>query len=242
MPNLLDHAQAAVTGGDADRLAGRREVRKKLAVLLASQQRIDAIREQLRTIDQREAKTVASHQKTTDPLQSAMLEIESAVTDAILKDQPVGDKIAKKRTALLEKIATANSKLEVEVDAMGKLRSQYQLDLSGSSGIDRQIANLRAELRGKWGSPKLQERRFVNQISLKQAHSRLIAAEEGLRDADQVARSAEASRADGERPDAYEIGAQRELGYWSAEREEATAIKEAVLAEKQQLKDRLEEE
>ena len=242
MPNLLDHAKAIATGGDADRLAGRREVRQKLAPLLASRQRLDSIREQLKAIDQREAKTVASHESTTGPLQSKMLEIEAAVTDAILKDEPVGDKVAKERTAILEKIATANSKLEAEVESLNKLRKQYQIDLGGHNRIDQEIRNLRSELRGKLGSPKLREKQFVNRHAFQFSNNRVLAAEEGLRDAAQVAEAAEASRAEGELPDDFELGAQRELSYWAAEQTEAAAINEAVLEEKQRLRDRLEEE
>jgi len=241
MPNLLDHAKAIATGGDAVRLAERREVRKELAALLASQQRFVAIQNQLRAIDTREAKAVASHEKTTDPLQSAMLQIEADVTDAILRDEPVGDEIANNRTALLGKIATANSKLEAEVDAMKSLRDRYKLDLRGSSGVDRKIQDLRNKLRGNLGDPELLTSQFVNRQAFKSANDRLINAEEQLRDASQIAEAEADSRGD-ELPSDFERQSQKQLSYWAAEQTEAAAIKEAVLEEKQRLRDRLEQE
>ena len=243
MPNILDHAKAVATGGDAERIAGRREVRKKLAPLLARQQQYTAIREQLRAIDARESKTVAAHEKTTAPLQETLLEIEASVTDSILKDEPIDDKIAKKRVATTEKIATANSKLEAEVEAMKKLRDQYQVNLRGEAGTDREIQNLRGELKGrKLGSPKLLERQFVNQQAFKWACNRLNGAEEGLRDAVDAAKSAADARQDDELPSDYELQALRELKVWNVELDEASAIKEQVLAEKYRLRDLLEKE
>lgn len=236
MPTVVERARALVTGDDADRLAARREIKKEIARLETLAQRRTAIAQQLKSLDAREEKTISHHEKTCQPIQKALAEIEGEVTRLILADKPVDDVLAKNRADTLGKLSIANSALEVEVEVLKKLRKSIQEELRKLSATD-QISQLKGQLRGgQLANPSMLKEMFVATQARSWADNRKRDAERELKSREEELLSRQRQRAEQRivnshgqliedpEPDELELANEREVQQWHAE---LAAAKEA---------------
>lgn len=246
MPTVVDKVRARITGNDAERFAKRREIKRRLAELAALAGRQRAIGVQIRGLNTREEAAVSKHQRTCEPLQKRLEEIEVGVTSAILADEPVSDELAKQRAEVLDKLAAANAGLEAEVSTLKKLRRQLQAKMGGLFNSTREISRLRGQLAARGvADPQLLLDRFVNTQERHWVDRRLTAARDELQKVNALFETAKRYRLDypavrtmGEpRQDEQPSESERELSaeaeQWAAEVQAA----EAALADAVQKQD-----
>jgi chromosome segregation ATPase len=162
MPSILDKTKSLLTGDDAERLGQRRSVKKEIASLEAEREGHRAITSQLRQLAEREEKSTEDHEKICTPQQKRIAEIESEIAGLIFDNEPIPDKLAAQRAKCYEKIATANAKLEAEVEAIKSIRKGLQSQAAGHNTLDSEITRLRGMLKSKkLANPELQLHLFV---------------------------------------------------------------------------------
>jgi chromosome segregation ATPase len=146
---------------EAERLRKRKELRHLIKEREALVLQLEDTAEQLRLLDQLADQAASDHAEKTAPLQEAL----AAATGA-------------KRSALLEKLTTANLELEQAIAVVNRCRGPLTRQ---HRDLRNEIANLPTEgaLAGL-GSPATLAEMFSARIRLKHATSRLEAAQDQL--------------------------------------------------------------
>ena len=162
MATVIDRVRAAVTGTDADRLAKRREIKQELAELRVAEEKHRALQRQIASLAAREAAAVAKHRTTCAPIQEKLQQAELEITELIVGDLEIPDRLAKQRGDAIEKIAAANVNLEAEAESCKKLRKQLELQ---RQNLQHAVSTIPA-VRGKLAAhgiccPELALQRFV---------------------------------------------------------------------------------
>lgn len=227
---ILEKVRAMLPGANAARLAKRAALKRLLAESEAAAARDRAIVAQLRALSQREAKAVEKHQSVCSPLQERLSTIDEEISNSILDNREVDEAIAVERGKLLERIASENTKLEAEVDALKKLRRQFESQRKALVSEVGQISAIRGQLSAHGvADPQLLIERAVAQHAVDWAEKRrseakreLAICQENLR-VQQIAREKQRytnSRGvviDDQPPSDHELRLEREVEEWLAE-------------------------
>lgn len=245
MASTLQKIKTAVTGDKSERLAARREIKTKLAGIEATRQRIEAISEQIRTLNDRIESATEAHRVTCEPLQAELAAIDEKIADKILAGRAVPAGLPESRAAALEKIATANAALEAELAVVKKLIRDREIERKQLAPSTNEISELRGRLASaELANPELLKAKFVAsqrhlaaldrqrraQRELQGSEERLLArqqnreayyAADGERDEDGGYRN----RPEHEDPEREkrDAAARRDVTNWAAELEAATA-------------------
>src|SRR5262245_54117994 len=109
--SVVDRIKAAVTGDDATRLAGRREINRQRAQRRLDEAEVEEINAEIRKVDADVDAAMDAHQKTCLPKQTEIERLESRILEATVNREPIPDKDENRRRKLLQEIEHENQML-----------------------------------------------------------------------------------------------------------------------------------
>lgn len=165
-------------------MAGRREVRKKLAELDAIRGRAKVFTDQIKDLDRQADEAADDHQRTCRPLQEQLSSIEDDIAAALCDRLPVSPDLERARLEIIGQIEQANQTLEETVarikKARGRIGKQKKEALKGSEPrepLERKLAL------SPLANPKLLTDEWLSQQDEQWYQSRLKFARRKLSDA-----------------------------------------------------------
>ncbi|MCA9233222.1 MAG: hypothetical protein KDA57_21430 [Planctomycetales bacterium] len=252
MPTVLERVKAAIVGDDANRLARRKGIKREIAKLQALDGRRSDITNQIRKLNEREAKAEGEHEKVCQPIQDRLSTLELEATELILADKEIPSELSDERGELLEQLASANSRLETEAKTIRDLRLQLEKQRASLGDTTTEASRLRGQLTAHGvANPELLAERFVVDQQVLWAEKRHRAAKEECQLAqrhyvEQVQRREDArvinSRGEVVRdpePDEHEQRLLREVAGWEHECEAAAAAVAEAHAAREEIRQQI---